>query len=195
MGMAGLGRLAGGALGLLLGAVVLGGCGSVPSGPSLAPAHATAAAACLGSVGPGWQVAVESDRSDAATLALVSGDSIAVCQTWREANGGGFGNIMTGTGLHPAPSPATLSYVTGGGTGDQASFLVGRVPASARTVSVSVADGFQQPAVLGDGLWLAWLDEPAQPTAIEARDGSGTVVGRLADPAGLQPTDLMLGVR
>jgi hypothetical protein len=188
-------RRVGRGFGVLLGTAVLAGCAATPVPPNLAPGHATAAADCLGSVGSGWQVAVESDRSDASTLALVSGDSIAVCQTWREANGGGYGNTMTGTSLHPAPSPVTLSYVTGGGPGEQASFLVGRVPASARTVIVSVADGSQQPAALGGGLWLAWLDKPAQPIAIEAHDASGTVVGRLADPEGLHPTDLMLGVR
>lgn len=163
--------------------------------PSLPPAHPTAAAACLDSVGPGWEVAVETDRSDASTLALVSGDAIAVCQTWRRRGGVGFDSTSTGTGLHPGTSPVALSYVTGGGMGDQTSFLVGRVPASARTVDVTVADGSQQPAVIGGGLWLAWLEQPATPTVIEARDGSGAVVGRLADPAGLQPTDLTLGAR
>jgi hypothetical protein len=195
MVMAELVQRAGRGLGVLLGTAVLAGCAATAVPANLAPAHATAAAACVGSVGAGWQVAVESDRPDASTLALVSGDSIAVCQTWQGAGGAGFGNTVTGTGKHPASSPATLSYVAGGGAGDQTSFLVGRVPPSASAVRVTVADGSQHLALLGGGLWLAWLEQPAKPTAIEALDGSGTVISRLADPDGVQPADLTLGVR
>ncbi len=193
--MAELAHRAGRGLGVLIATALLAGCAATSVPPNAAPAHATAAAACVGSVGAGWQIAVEGDRQDASTVALVSGDSIAVCQTWREAGGAGFGNTMTGTGRHPATTPATLSYVTGGGTGDQTSFLVGRVPTSASAVRVTVADGSQHSALLGGGLWLVWLEQPAEPTVIEALDGSGTVISRLADPDGVQPADLTLGVR
>ncbi len=70
------------------------------------------------------------------------------------------------------------------------SFLVGRVPPSASAVWVAFADGSEHEAVLGDGLWLVWLEQPtdAKPTAIEALDAGGAVISRLADASGIQPT-------
>jgi hypothetical protein len=158
---------------------------------STPPAHATAVAACTDALGKGWQVAVEMDRADSSTLGLVSGDSIATCQTTRSnAERNDFGFTTAGIGLHPTSSPPALSYLTGGGTGSQTSFLVGRVPPSAGAVRVTFADGSEQDAVLGGGLWLAWLEQPsdAEPTTIEALDATGTVISRLADADGIQPS-------
>lgn len=177
-------------LGLFLGAAALASCGAMAV-PSTAPAHVTATAACLDSLGGGWQVAVETDRPDSAMLALVSGDSIATCQTWvsRTATAW-FGATTTAVGKHPVSSPPALSYVTGGGTtAGEPSFLVGRVPPATVAVRLTFGDGTQQSAVLGSGLWLAWLQQPSEPTVIEALDASGAVVARLADANGLQPTD------
>ncbi len=176
------------ALGLIIGALALASCGGSAS-PTVALPHLTAAAACLDSLGAGWTMAVEADRPDSATLAFVSGDSIATCQTWAAvaATPSFGGNTVTGIGKHPLASPPTLSYLTGGGGGDKTSFLVGRVPPSASAVRLTLADGPQQSAVLGDGVWLAWLEQPSEATAIEALDPSGKVLSRLADPNGLQP--------
>ena len=178
------------ALGLLVGTLPLAAC-AASAAPTPAPAHKKAAAACLDSLGAGWQVAVESDRPDSATLAFTSGDSIATCQTWasRQADPTAFGSsTTTSIGKHPFQSPTPLSYLTGGGTGDKTSFLVGRVPPSTSTVRLTLADGSQQSARLGGGLWLVWLEQPSEPTAIEALDASGKVLSRLADQNGLQPT-------
>jgi hypothetical protein len=147
----------------------------------------TAVAACTASIGPGWDVAIEADRPDASTVALVNGDSIAVCETARNASGVGFGDTGVGIGTHPAPSPVTLSYITSGGHDDKPSYLVGRATPSTDAVIVTVEDGSQHRAVLGGGLWLAWLDEPANPTLIEALDASGTVISRLEDPMASSP--------
>lgn len=176
-------------LGLLVGTAVLAACAATPAPVSTPVAHPTAAAACADALGKGWQVAVKLDRADSSTLALVSGDSIATCQTWRNAERTDFGNTATGVGLHPASSPPVLSYLTGGGTGNQTSFLVGRVPPSASAVWVAFADGSEHEAVLGGGLWLAWLEQPAdaEPITIEALDATGTVISRLADAGGIQP--------
>jgi len=176
-------------LGLLLGTALLAACAATPAPSSAPPAHPTAAAACTDAVGKGWQVAVEMDRADSSTLALVRGDSIATCRTWSNAARTDFGNTATGVGLHPASSSPALSYLTGGGTGDRTSFLVGRVPPSASAVQVTFADRSENKAVLGGGLWLAWLEQPADgaPVAIEALDAAGTVVSRLADADGIQP--------
>jgi hypothetical protein len=182
------------AFGLLLGTLPLASCGGAAQ-PTPALAHKTAAAACLDSLGPGWQVAVESDRPDSATLAFVSGDSIATCQAWAaRAPGAGFGNTVTGIGKHPLPLAGALSYLTGGGTNQGMEFLVGRVPPSTSAVRLTLADGSQQSAVLGGGLWLVWLGQPSEPTAIEALGASGMVLSRLEDQNGLSARRLTAGI-
>ncbi len=182
---------AGQGLALLTGAAALVACVASPAAVSTPPAHATAVAACTDAVGKGWQVAVEMDRAESSTLALVSGDSIATCQTTRtNAEPNDFGLSTTGIGLHPTSSPPALSYLTSGGPGSQTSYLVGRVPPSAGVVRVTFADGSEQDAVLGGGLWLVWLEQPsdAAPTAIDALDARGTVISSLADANGMQPS-------
>jgi hypothetical protein len=170
---------------LLIGTVALAACSATPA----PPAHPTAVAACTDALGSGWQVAVEVDRADSSTLALISGDSIATCQTGKNAERTSFDNTATGVGLHPTSSPPALSYLTSAGPGDKTSFLVGRVPPTAIAVRVAFADGSEQNAVLGGGLWLAWLEQPADatPVAIEALDAAGTVISRLDDTDGIQP--------
>jgi hypothetical protein len=185
--MAALVHRAGRGLGLVLGTTLLAACAATPATVSTAPAHRTAVAACTDALGEGWQVTVEMDRANSSTLALVSGDSIATCQTWSNAERTDFGNTVTGVGLHPTASPPALSFLTSGGTADKTAFLVGRVPASASAVRVTFADGSQHDAVLGGGLWLDWPEQPGEPTAIEALDAAGTVVSRLADANGIQP--------
>lgn len=183
--MAELVHRAGAGLRLLLGAVALAAC----SAPPAPPAHPTAVAACTDALGSGWQVAVEVDRADSSTLALVSGESIATCQTGKNAERTSFDNTATGVGLHPITSSPALSYLTRAGPDDKTSFLVGRVPPGTSAVRVAFADGSEQRAVLGGGLWLAWLEQPADatPVAIEALDAAGTVISRLADADGIEP--------
>ena len=177
---------AGRGLGLLLGTVALAACSATPA----PPAHPTAVAACMDALGSGWQVAVEMDRADSSTLALISGDSIATCQTGKNAERTSFDSTATGVGLHPTSSPPALSYLGWAGPGDKTSFLVGRVPPTASAVRVAFADGSEQKAALGGGLWLAWLEQPADavPVAIEALDTAGAVISRLADKDGIQPS-------
>ena len=134
--MAGWGRRSGRGLVPLVAAVLLAGCASAPAAVTPPSAHVTAASACAAGVGTGWQVAVEVDRADRSVLALGSGDSIASCQVSANSDRTGFGSTVIGTGLYPAVSPPTLSYLTGGGTGDKMTFLVGRVPTSASVVHV-----------------------------------------------------------
>ena len=175
-------------LGFLLGTALLAACAATPPAAVSSPAHPTAAAACRDALGEGWRVAVEMGRADSSTLALESGDSIATCQTWPNAEGTDFVITATGVGLHPASSSA-LSYLSNGGIGNQRSFFVGRVPVSASAVRVTFASGLQHDAILGGGLWLAWLDQPtdAAPTAIEALNASGLIISRLANGEGVQP--------
>ena len=183
--MAELVRRAGRGLRLLIGTVAVAACSATP----VPPAHPTAVAACMDALGSGWQVAVEVDRPASSTLALISGDSIATCQTGKNTERTSFDNTATGVGLYPNSSPPVLSYLTSAGPDDKTSFLVGRVPPTASAVRVAFADGSEQNAVLGGGLWLAWLEQPADatPVAIEAFDAAGTVISRLADTDGIEP--------
>jgi len=143
----------------------------------------------MAALGNGWQVAVEVDGAESSALALTNGDSIATCETGKNAERTGFENTATGVGLHPATSAPALTYLGSGGPGDKTSYLVGRVPPTASTVQIAFDDGSEQTAVLGGGLWLASLEEPhdTAPIAIEALDAAGTVISRLDDSEGLQP--------
>jgi hypothetical protein len=174
----------------LAGAFALAACVGSPAGVTTRPPHATAVAACTDALGGGWQVAVEVDRDDSSTLALTSGDSIATCQAGRNADRTGFGTTATGVGTHPTTTPPALSYLTWAGP-DKPSFFVGRVPPAAAVVRVTFDDGSEQTATVGNGLWLAWLEQPndVEPVAIDALDASGTSISQLADPDGIQPAD------
>src|SRR3954447_2253217 len=97
------------ATGLVAG-LILTAC-STPAAVSESPRYATAGAACSGSAGSGWNVALEVDWPASSALALVSGDSIATCLTYR--TGAGFGVTSVGVGLDPRSGGASrLSYVT-----------------------------------------------------------------------------------
>jgi hypothetical protein len=180
---------------LFLGILSLAACSAAPADTDPPKGHPTAVAACLDALhgmdeaGTGWQVAVEVDRDDSSTLALTKGDSIATCQTGKNAARAGFDATASGVGEHPTVSPAALSYLTWSGPG-KPSFLVGRVPPAADAVRVTFADGSDLKAALGGGLWLAWLEEPADvaPVAVEALDVAGAVISRLEDSDGIQPT-------
>jgi hypothetical protein len=162
---------------------VLAGCGAATF-ESRTPGHATAVAACRAIAGEGWQLAVETDRADTSALALVSGASIDACLTTR--TDGDFGTTSLGGGAYPAPSPIGLSYLTSQKAGEQL-ILVGRIPAGAAKVRLTLADGPSQEASLGDGLWLAWVSTTSKPILIEAVDASGATIERIGDPNGVQP--------
>jgi len=172
---------------LLLFAVCVVACCRASSSVAPSPAHPTAASACHALAGQGWQVAVEIDRSDASALALVSGDSIATCLTTRAD--GDFGNTSLGVGGFPATSPVALSYLTSQKAGEQF-ILVGRSPSAASGVRLTLADGTNQDASLGSGLWLAWVSAASNPTLIEAIDASGaTIVDSTIRTASSRTTD------
>jgi hypothetical protein len=187
--MADLGHRVGRRLGLILCTVALAACAASPGSASRAPAHPTAVAACSDALGDGWRVAVEEDRTDSSALVLVQGDATATCQTWPSAEGTDFANTVTSVGTYPGSSPLSLAYLTSSRTGRLAPFFVGRVPPSARAVRVTFADGSEQSAILGGGLWLAWPAgaNAVEPTRIEALDASGAVVSQPADPDSIQP--------
>lgn len=192
--MAELVQRAGQGLVLLLGTVFLAACSATPA--SRPGGHPTAVAACtdalhrMDEAGSGWQIAVEMDRDNSSTVALVSGDSIATCQAGKNAERTSFDSVSSGVGTYPITAPPGLSYLTSAGPSGKTSFFVGRVPADASAIRVAFADGSEQDAVLGGGLWLAWLEQPADvvPVAIEALDAAGKVISRLADTDGIQPS-------
>lgn len=178
------------ACGLVFGAASLfltAGC--VSSSPSLPTAsmHATASEACITATdGLGWKVAAEIDRGDASVLALTLDTGIASCLTSRGRDG--YGLTSVGIGKFPAVVPSQLTYLTGVDAADGSPrVLIGRAPDGTAAVRLSFGDGLIARASLGNGMWLAWLEEPAYPTMIEAVDASGTVVDRLSNESGVRP--------
>jgi hypothetical protein len=135
-----------------------------------------------------WTVAVEIDRGDSATLALTSGADIALCTTTR--TGEGFGSTAVGVGRHPIGAEPRLTYSSSSAArGPFPTTLVGRVPPATTTVRLGFADGSDELATVANGIWLAWLARPANAVRIEAIGAEGAILGRLADPGGIQPAD------
>jgi len=177
-----------GCFGILVAAALVG-CGSPASSASAPSGPATAADACRATVEAGsWTVAVEIDGTERTTLAMTSGDDIALCSTDLAAEGSGSTDV--GVGRHPIAAPPALTYSSSAGPSARApSSLVGRVPAGAATVRVAFADGSEEAATVANGIWLAALERPATPIRIEARDLAGTIVGAIEDANGLQPSN------
>jgi hypothetical protein len=174
---------------VLVPAFALGACTSVSFPASEVPSHATAAAACEATIGEGgpWRVAVEVQHAATSSLALVSGQSIAICMTTRDDSG--FGSTSVAVGHHPVPaSPAALSYLTRMDAGND-HVLAGRMPPATRRVVLVFGDRSLHEAVLGDDLWLAWVSGPGEPTLVTALDASGAPLGQLRDPSGIEPSD------
>jgi len=162
--------------------------GPTPGTASGSGVRPTAAEACRTTAGNGpWSLGVEIDRADSATLALISGPDIALCETSRSTEGFGAATSV-GIGRHPIAAPPILTYSSSSETpGGSPRALVGRVPPSAVAVRLGFADGSDRLASVANGIWLAWLDDPAIPTRIEAIDGAGAILGRITDPDGIQP--------
>ena len=88
----------------------------------------------------------------------------------------------------PPATPQPLTYASAVQSQDKSpEILLGRAPASAASVRLVFGDGTSRAANVGGGLWVAWIEAPADPVAVEALDASGAVVGRIADPKGVQP--------
>jgi len=170
--------------------VALVGCGSPAANSASGPSRpSTAADACRATVDIGsWTVAVQIDGAQRTTLAMTSGDDIALCSTSRTAEG--FGSTDVGVGRHPIAAPATLTYSSSSAPSARApSSLVGRVPAAAVTVRLGFAEGSDEAATVANGIWLASLERPAIPIRIEARDAAGTILAAIESANGLEPSD------
>jgi hypothetical protein len=165
----------------------------VPSG------YATAEDACRASAGAGgdWTTVARvdrpalADRPTGSVLVMqpsVPDGNVGTCLTYRLADGGGFGLTTFAIGRFALSSPQPLTYASAVQTQDDTpEVLLGRAPADATTVRLLFGDGSTQVASVGGGFWVAWLGAPADPVAIEARDATGAVVGKVADPRGVRP--------
>lgn len=179
-------------------ALALTACGTTE--PASSP-YPNAEAACQASAGDGWakllmvsQPAV-ANRAPAVAILLepVPADgkdaNVGSCITYPASHGDGFGATNFAIGNFPPTSPQTLTYASAIASQDNMpEVLFGRLPDGASRARLVFGDGSAQGAVVGSGLWMIWLTAPAEPVAIEALDASGSVIDRLADPAGLQPT-------
>jgi hypothetical protein len=159
--------------------------------PDASSAH-TAAAWCQAALADDgtWTVAVQVGADRNGALALESGSRVAGCRFVEDVKSG----VRTGVSQWaeaPATSPQPLTYsvmlpADEASGDDAASLMTGRLPDGAARVRVLLADGTTSEADVGGGLWLAWLQPAGAPVAIEALDGSGTVVDRIEDPGGLE---------
>jgi hypothetical protein len=133
-----------------------------------------------------WQVAVETDRPQGSAILFVSGPDTLLCFVSRSGDGSP-GGVITGLGSHGGETRTGLTLDSGmGGPVQEPDILVGRVPTGTATVRLGMGDGSEEAAALGSGYYLAWLSVPADPVRIDALDASGHLLGRLADPNGLQ---------
>ena len=174
------------AAGVMLAALVAT-CAAPSATPFAAVRHASAADACIAAAGgASWTVAAEVDHPDASAIALVLGSDIAPCLTSRGSDG--YGPTLVGRGTFPVALPARLTYLTGTTSPDgRPRILVGRIPDQTSEVRLAFGDGSTTTALVGRGIWLAFLSQPSTPTSIEALDASGTVIDRLANEGGVEP--------
>ena len=134
----------------------------------------------------GWQVAVETDRPQGSAILFVSGPDTLLCFVSR-SDDGSPGGVITGLGGHRGDTRTGLTLDSGiGGPVQEPDILVGRIPTGTATVRLGMGDGSEETAALGSSYYLAWLSVPAVPVRIDALDASGHLLGRLADPNGLQ---------
>lgn len=156
---------------------------SVPAQVCLPPASANKGGQTLTF---DWQVAVETDRPQGSAILFVSGSDTLLCFVSR-SNDGSPGGVITGLGGHAGDTRTGLTIDSGmGGPVQEPDILVGRVPKETAAVRLGMGDGSEESAALGGGYYLAWLGVPADPVRIDALDAGGHLLGRLADPNGLQ---------
>ncbi len=135
-----------------------------------------------------WQMAAEADRPEGSVLLFVSGTNTLLCQVGRTQDGR-FGAVSTALGGHPGDIRVALTLDGGAQTpGGLPNILTGRVPFGATAVRIVFGDGSASSAVVGGGIYLAWLEVPGVPVRIEVLDAGGRVLQQLADPNGLAPS-------
>jgi hypothetical protein len=174
---------------MALSLLLTGACVNTSGGPAPTTApHRTAVEACLAALSGGqWQVAAEVDRPASSAVILVADTNMVTCMTTH--SNAAFGPTMVGTGTYPIPAGSPLSYLTSVlDPGDKEPLiLAGRVPPGTATVTLYFADDTAVSATIGTGVWLALLETSDRPVRIEALDAAGAVVGRLQNPAGIEP--------
>ena len=181
---------------LFIVAIVAAVVGCQPTGllaASHTPASLGSACQLLGSAEKGgvtltfhWRLAVREDRPDGSAALWVSGQDHLLCQAWRGADGG-FGVATSSIGRFDPVVGSPLTVDTGQTSGSgRWLVVVGRTPRGTATVELTATDGTREMARLGDGFYLARLTSAGQPTNIVARDRTGTELGSIGDPNGIQ---------
>ena len=133
-----------------------------------------------------WQVAVETDRPQGSAILFVSGADTLLCFVSRSEDDL-LGGVSTGLGGHHGDTRTGLTLDSGmSGPAQEPDILVGRIPTGTATVRLSMGDGLEETAALGNRYYLAWLSVPADPVRIDSLDAGGLLLGRLADANGLQ---------
>ncbi len=139
-----------------------------------------------------WQLAVRQDSPEVSVLLFTSGSSVLTCETWRGADGNFGASAVTSIGGWEPRASDQLTYETANEPATSqtgSAMVIGRAPNAAASIEIVTSDGERHMATVGSGFYLAWVTATpgADIVEIDARDSSGNVVARLADPSGLEP--------
>jgi hypothetical protein len=137
-----------------------------------------------------WQLVVRLDSPQESDLVFLSGSDRVVCQTYRDSDGT-FDVSSTSGGGYEATAGNVLTYDIGGLSDStySAQLVGGQVPYGTASVDVVTTDGDHHAAAVANGWYLGWattIDPTDGVVEIDARDSTGKVIARLADPSGLQ---------
>lgn len=136
-----------------------------------------------------WQLVVRLDSLQESDLVFLSGSNRLVCQAYRGSDGT-FDSSSTSVGGFQTAGDV-LTYDIGGNSDstDSAQMVGGQVPDGTASVDVITTDGSHHAAAVANGWYLGWAmttDPTNEVVEIDARDSTGKVIARLADPSGLQ---------
>ena len=134
-----------------------------------------------------WQTSVEMIVPDGEVLFFTSDLDNATCEVWRGPDGT-WGNSVVGIGRLDPADPSALTYDTGmnAAPANPRIIAVGRAPVGSTRVEATAA-GDDVFTVLGAGFYVIRVDGAGPLTEIVAWNDAGVQLGRLFDPAGLQP--------
>jgi len=147
-----------------------------------------------GTLSYSWQLAIRLDSPEVSELFFTSGSDSLLCEAWRGTDGNYGSSTITSVGRFEPLSGAALTYDGGSesapGETWPSQLVIGQAPSSAASIEVVTADAERHGSTIGNGFYLAWVstgNQPSKVVEIVARDSTGTIIARLADPSGLQP--------
>ncbi len=139
-----------------------------------------------------WQMVVRLDSPQESVIVFDSGSNRLLCEAYRGPDGT-FKSTFISIGGHQPRSGAALTYETGSTTAQGETYptqmVIGQAPVGTASIDVVTTDGEHHYATIANGWYIAWATITGQGqevVEIDARDSTGKIVARLADPSGLQ---------